>query len=145
MGRDGGFHRKSFCLGREMKKDREFRVVFGTCLCGLFASLVWWRAEWSAAQIGSGVVMLLAGGALLVNNRRNEAFHDAAFVPLAAAGVVWFWIPTRNVIEGIINFLVSTYLAWFAMKPYYIKWKNSHSHADGAAELPVGLEGKSNG
>jgi hypothetical protein len=127
-----------------MKKDKHFRSVVATCLCGLLVILVWWRAEWTAVQIGCFVVVLLVGGALLVNNQRSEAFRHAAFLPLAAAGVVYIWTDTRDRTQGVINFLISLLLVWISLKPYYLKWMNSHSHADGSVEPPVGLEEKSN-
>jgi hypothetical protein len=59
--------------------------------------------------------------------------------------LVYLWTDTRDIIQGVINFLVSLFFAWIALKPYYTKWKNSHSPADGSGAPPVALEGKSNG
>jgi len=64
-----------------MKKDKHFRILLGAGLCYLFGILIWWHAEWSAIQIGCFAVMLVCGIALLVNNQRNEAFHNFAATP----------------------------------------------------------------
>ena len=127
-----------------MKKDRHFRAVLGTCMCFLIAIMVWWRADWSAIQVGCFTVMLLASGALLVNDHRNEDFHHAATIPLVAALLVSYWTPTRDIRQGVINFVISSIWVWFAMKPYYIKWKRPRIQTETSGESPQELETKSN-
>jgi uncharacterized membrane protein len=129
-----------------MEKIKYFRIGMATGLCVLLVVLVWSRAEWSTVQIGCWVVILLAGLALLVNNQRNEAFHDATYIPLIAAVLVFFWVskPLHS-IQIVINILLSSLFGWFALKPYFIKWKKSHSPTDGSIVSPVELDGKSNG
>jgi hypothetical protein len=128
-----------------MKKVEHFRAIMGTCMCVLLVMSFWWRAEWSTIQMCCLVIMFLAGVALLVNNQRNEAFHDAASIPMIAAAVVWFWTPTRNVGEGVVSFLGSIYFVWLAVKPYYIKWKKSNSPAADSNESLLAPEGNSKG
>ena len=128
-----------------MKRDKQFHAVMGTLMVGLVAIVIWWRAEWSAVQIGCFVVILLVGGALWVNNHRNEAFHNAAFIPLATAIIVFSWMDTRTLLGCIVRLPFTLFVVWLALKPYYLKWKKSRNHVHGSSEPHVGLEVKSNG
>jgi len=128
-----------------MKKDRHFRAVMATCLCFLLAVLIWWRAEWSVVQIVCFVVMLLVGLALLINNQRSEAFHQAAGIPFIAAAVVYFWSDTQSLRGSIVLLPVTSYFAWLAMKSYYIKWKTSHCPADDSNKPLLDIEGNNKG
>jgi hypothetical protein len=128
-----------------MKKIEHFRAIMGTCMCVLLVLSFWWRAEWSAVQMCGLVITFLACVVAFVNNQRNEALHDATSIPMTAAMLVWIWTSTPNVGVGVFNFLGSIFFVWLVVKPYYLKWKKSHSPSADSNESLLELEGNSKG
>ncbi len=122
-----------------MKKQKHFRAAMAIFMCFVLAILVWRRAEWSPAQTGCCLVMLLAGGVLLVNNQRNEAVRRGAFIPLMAACLALMWLPkpmdTRQIVDDLVLSLI---LVFVALKSYYPRWKNSRMHAESSSKPPAG-------
>ena len=130
-----------------MKEQKHYRAYFGPLLGIVLVWLIYGiiQGKLSTMQIGCWVVMFLAGGALLVNNQRNESFHDAVGIPLLAALSVYIWTSANPSLIGRIFCLpLILYFAWLAAKPY-IERKKSRSDAKNPCETPVELEGNSKG
>jgi hypothetical protein len=115
---------------------------------GVFlAFVVWCGADggWSALQIGCLTEILLAGGAILVNNQRSDAFHFAATIPLLAGILALDWtMSNAHSLRGKIIFLLSAmFLTWIVIRPRF-KRSPTRSDPDDPLRLHVNPEGNGN-
>jgi hypothetical protein len=70
--------------------------------------------------------MLLALGIIAINNRRNQALHEALFTLFYAAFAVELWSRDRSLLWAIPWMILVPILAWGAVNTY-IKNKKLHS------------------
>jgi len=88
--------------------------------------------------------MLLAMVISAVNNRRNQALHQATLSLFYAAFGVEMWTRDRSLVWTLIGAFLVFLMALCAIDTY-VKNKRNRCDANSPSETPVEFEGKSNG
>lgn len=108
-----------------MEKHKHFRVALAVLLGLIVVLLIWFRGQWSTAQLCCFTVLFVAALAVLVNNQRNEAFERAASLVMLAAILAnqWTLMDTRTP-RGKVHFaLLAAFFTWLVTGPWFKKGK----------------------
>ncbi len=131
-----------------MKKwfRKYYRHILVLLLCLSLACMIWAviHGGVTGVQFLCWTVMLLAGGVIIVNNRRSQALHEAMFTLFYTAFAVELWTKDRSILLALPFVPLVLFMAWSAIDTYF-KSKRSSCDADSPGEAPFELEGKSNG
>ena len=117
----------------EMKKwfakhYRHFSIALICLILAFFFSGVI-RGEYTRVQISCYAVMLLSLVTITVNNRKNQALHEALISLFYAAFSVEMWTRDHSLIWSIIGAFLVLIMALFAINTY-VKSKISRCEKD---------------